>query len=150
MTSELLRAREMPGFSLGRDRVDIRGWKVYASDQSFVGWVDSLFVDMHVKAIRYFGVALKDARTGAAAGTVLVPVGSASLATDDSAVLLNGLTSAQLIFAPRVPHRPVTQTDEQAVLGYFGLAACDVPVRELYNGPTFEERRLFGNRGASA
>jgi hypothetical protein len=148
-SSALLRAREMPGFSLGGDRIDVRGWQVYANDMALVGTVDSLFVDMHAKTIRYLGVALINPKTNAPTGTVLVPVGAASRDGARRAIVLDALSSTQVTAAPRVPNRPVTRTDENAVLSVYGLPTwSDMPSRDLYHSPSFEERTLFGKIGA--
>jgi len=145
--SELLRAREMPDFSLGNERTDVRGWQVYSNDAVLVGSVASLFVDMHSKAVRYLGVALGDPRSKMPDGEVLVPVGSASRPDDRQVIILGGLSYAQLAAAPRLAKHPITRADENAALGVYGMATWrDVSASELYSSPNFEERRLFGAR----
>jgi sporulation protein YlmC with PRC-barrel domain len=156
-SSDLLRAKEMFGFSFGSARVDIRGWAVYANDGRRIGSVESLFVDMRAKAVRYLGVWLHDETratdaahaTHSPGGRVLVPVGTASR-VDDGSVVLNALSSEQVDAAPRIPNRPVTRTDENATLRAYGMATWrDVSPADLYDGPNFDERRLFGERPTS-
>jgi hypothetical protein len=150
-SSELLRAKEMAGFSFGPSRVDIRGWPVHANDGIPVGSVECLFVDMRAKAVRYLGVALHDAGTTSAGGTVLVPVGTASRVAGERVIVLNALSSERLAAAPRLPNRPVTRTDENAALRVYGMATWrDVSPADLYDGPNFDERRLFGERATTA
>jgi len=145
-SSELLRAKEMSGFSFGALRVDIRGWPVYANDGMLIGSVESLFVDMRAKAVRYLGVALHD-ETHVTSGTVLVPVGTASRVADERFIVLNALSSEQVASAPRIPNRPVNRNDENATLRVYGMATWrDVSPADLYDGPNFDERRLFGER----
>ena len=149
-SSALLRAKEIPGFNLG-DRVDVRGWTVYASDATLVGSVASLFVDMHTRAVRYLGVSLVDSRTNLPDGMVLVPIGSASRPVGRRVVVLNTLSSLQLASAPRVPNRPVTEADENAVLAVYGMEIAHNAGTERYGGPMFAEHRLFGGaRGTRA
>lgn len=144
--SQLLRAKEMPGFAMGTERTDVRGWQVYSNDAVLVGSVGSLFVEMHTKAVRYLGIVLKDAPSKAPAGEVLVPVGTAMRPDDRQVVVLNSLSYAQLASAPRVPRRPITRSDENAALGVYGMATWrDVSSNDLYSGPNFEEQRLFGS-----
>jgi hypothetical protein len=144
-TSQLLRLREMSRFTLGERRFDVRGWQVYSHDAELVGLVDSLFVDMHARTVRYVGIALSDTRTGGTAGTVLVPVGAAARPRDRRVLVLSAISAAQLAGAPRVGNRPITRADEDAALATFAMATSrDVGVASLYDGPNFDETRLFG------
>lgn len=143
--SELLLAREMSGFILGDHQVDVRGWRVYANDAELVGRVESLFVDIHTRAVRYLGVALTDPQSKLSTGTVLVPVGMATRPLDRRVVLLNGLSSTQLTLAPRTFARPVTRADEDAVLAAYGLATSrEIRAADFYARPAFTAERLFG------
>ncbi|MEO8333732.1 MAG: PRC-barrel domain-containing protein [bacterium] len=134
-------------FTFGDDRVDIRGWEVYSNDAHMVGSVESFFIDMHAKAVRYVGIALHDTETGAPTGTVLVPVGAVVRRSERRVVMVRALSSAQLAAAPRLPNRPITRADEDATLAVYGMATSrDVSAVDLYNGPNFAEHELFGAR----
>jgi sporulation protein YlmC with PRC-barrel domain len=147
--SRLVRAREAREFAFGRDTPDIRGWPVYSNDGERVGVVGSLLIDMRTRAIRYLGVSVSTLRTRAA-GEVLVPIGWASRSDDRHAIVVHGLTRAQLVAAPRVSRRPITRADEHAALAAYGaLPSTNAAAHELYRGPLFDERRLFGGSGSN-
>lgn len=142
--SELLLAREMSGFILGDQQVDVRGWRVYANDAELVGRVESLFVDIHTRVVRYLGVALTDPKSRLPTGTVLVPVGMATRPLDRRVVLLNGLSATQLALAPRTFARPVTRADEDAVLAAYGMAtSLEICAADFYARPAFTEEQLL-------
>jgi sporulation protein YlmC with PRC-barrel domain len=151
-SSGLLRAREIPAFALGHERTDVRGWQVYSNDAELVGSVASIFVDMRTKQVRYVGISMQAARTKTPGGEVLVPVGWVSRPDDRQVVVVNALSYAQLLAAPRVSNRPVTRADEHAALTVYGMrdAAGAGGSSLLYDGPLFEEWRLFGGAGSRA
>jgi hypothetical protein len=144
-SSHLLRAREMPAFVIGDNRVDVRGWPVYSCDAQLVGRVDALYVDMRSNVVRYLGIALADEDTGVRTGSVLVPVGATARPGDRHVVVLSTISSSQLTAAPRVMRRPITRSDEDAVLAAYGIATSrDIGGRDLYSMPAFSGTRLFG------
>lgn len=145
VSSELLRAREIPSFTLGNDRTDVRGWQVYSNDAELVGTVSSIFVDMRAKAVRYIGISLHATRTKAQAREILVPIGWVSRPDDRQVVVVTALSSAQLMAAPRVSDRPVTRADEYATLTVYGMLDTLPGVGlSRYDGPLFEQSHLFG------
>lgn len=145
--SYLVPARELSRFHLGRERVDIREWPVFASDGRLVGAVNRLMVETATKKIRYIAVSLipeaaHDYRP-TAPGSVLVPVGAIRRLDDRHAVVLQGLASGQLARAPRLRARAVMRADEDATLAVYGMPnSHQVPAADFYNGPNFDERRL--------
>lgn len=151
INSELLRAREIPAFTLGNERTDVRGWQVYSNDAELVGSVSSIFVDMRTRVVRYVGVALHTGRTKLPVGEVLVPIGWASRPDDRQVVVVSALSCAQLLAAPRLSNRPVTRADERATLKAYGMNdAAVADGSTLYERPAFEEWRLFGGVGSRA
>ena len=143
-TSQLLRVRDIRGYSLAEDRPDVRGWHVYSSDAKLAGWVESLFVDVKTKALRYLGVALADPKTSLPTGVVLVPVGVASRPDDRRIVVLHRLSMNQLTSAPRLAARAVTRADEDAALRTYGMPTLrDAPPAEQYDSPNFADDQLF-------
>lgn len=142
--SQLLRARDMPDFRFENARVDVRGWRVYASDAVLAGSVESLLVEMRTRAVRYLGVALVDPETKMPTGTVLVPVGAAARPVDGHVVVLTTIPSTSLAAVPRLRPRPVTRSDEDAALTVYGLSTRDLPSGGFYARPAFLEDCLFG------
>jgi hypothetical protein len=135
----------MSGFSLGERRFDVRGWPVYSHDVTLVGTVESLFIDMHERTVRYLGLALSDELTADAEGTVLVPVGAAARPNDRRFLVLSDISAGQLLAAPRVGNRPITRADEDAALLAFAMATSrDIGTAYVYRGANFDETRLFG------
>jgi sporulation protein YlmC with PRC-barrel domain len=151
LRSQLLRAREMASFALGRERTDVRGWQVYSNDAELVGTVSSLFIDIRTRAVRYLGIVPGDSHAKSARGEVLIPVGSASRPDDRELVILTTLSRRQLLAAPRVPNRPVTRADEYATLKTCGMQLGSAAAGDdLYGSPLFEEWRLFGGERSRA
>jgi hypothetical protein len=141
--SRVVRAREAPEFALGGHRPDVRGWQVHAKNGDRVGVLSSLFIDMRTRAVRYVGVSLDASRPRGA--EVLVPVGWVSRPDDRPIGVIHTLSRAQLLAAPRISKRPVTRADEYAALGVYGaLPSAHVDAQDLYQGPMFDEWRLFG------
>ena len=148
--SELIAVREIADFDF-EGRGDIRGSRVLSSDSQLVGVVDALFADRHTKALRYLGVTLVtsvDLSRGGSAGAVLVPVGAASRPGDQRAVVLRSLSAKQLESAPRILNRSFDRADEIATLVAYGMAtSTDAAAPAEYEGPHFDERRLFATSG---
>jgi hypothetical protein len=140
-------AGELSRFHLGSERVDIRGWPVFASDGRAVGAVDRLMVETSSKKIRYIGVSLiphaEHDYKPTKPGSVLVPIGVVRRLDDRQAVVLEGLASGRLASAPRLHVRAVTRGDEDATLAVYGMPnSRELPAADFYKGPNFDERRL--------
>jgi hypothetical protein len=146
--SHLVAARELERFHLGAERVDIRSWNVLSSDGRLVGVVDRLLVETATGRVRYASVVLAplDAseEPAIAPGSVLVPVGSIRQIADRRLVVLDDLTSEDLVRAPRLPRRAITRADEDATLAAYGIATSrEIPEGQMYTRPHFDERRLL-------
>lgn len=137
-------ARELHGFELGDDRVDIRQWPVYASDGRLAGAIDRLFVESATGRIRYASVALayhaeSDDRP-TAPGSVLVPIGLIRRTGDCQMVIVASLSSDRLARAPRLHWRPVSRADEDATLTAYGLPTSrDLINNSVYSAQHFDD-----------
>ncbi|HEU4746861.1 MAG TPA: PRC-barrel domain-containing protein [Gemmatimonadaceae bacterium] len=145
--SYIVPARELSRFRLGRDRVDIRDWPVFASDGRLVGAVKRLMVEHASTKIRYITVSLiRDAvhdLRPTELGCVLVPIGVVRRLDDRQAVVIDGLASGQLARAPRLRARAVTRADEDETLAVYGLPnSREVSAADFYKSPHFDEGRL--------
>lgn len=116
--SALLSAREMPGFQLGPERSDVRGWCVNTYDGDVIGRVKSIYIDVHTKAVRYLGVILDDAWSS---DELLVPIAATRPQEYRRAMVLPRTSSGEIAAMPRVSQRRITQADEDAALAAFGL-----------------------------
>lgn len=146
--SYLTPARELWHFHIGGERADIREWPVYTRDGRLVGAVDRLLVEAATRRIRYASVSLAfyaaNDHKPTVLGSVLVPIGAIRRVDERQALVLDGLTSEQLVNAPRLHARPITRADEDATLAVYGMPTSrDVPPGTLYDGPTFDDRRLI-------
>lgn len=152
--SGLVRARELDGFTLDGAIRDVRGWPVCSCDAVRVGTVDSFYVDIHARQVRYIGVKLEpphgpdggedpDSRPRLA-GCVLVPVGAARRVDASGFVVLDTLSATRLADAPRLARRAVTRADEVATLSAYQISSSrDMPMMDLYCGPAFDGRSLL-------
>ena len=145
-SSYVVAARELSRFRLGEQRVDVRGWPVFADDGPLVGAIDRLMVEPLTCKIRYVVVALIRAATsdsGARPGSVLVPVGVVRRLDDRQAVVLDGVTTGQLASAPRLENRAVTRAEEDATLAAYGMPnSLHLKPTDFYRHPNFDESRL--------
>ena len=127
--SELMVARDLPGFTLADAGPDVRGWHVIAADRVSVGTVSRLIVEMRSGAIRYLMVELDPRLERRArrvfASSVLVPVGLVRRVDDLCTVLLRGVTSEMLRRVQRIPDRPITRADEEETLRQLGLPSLE-------------------------
>lgn len=145
--SYVVAARELDGFRLGDDRIDVRSWPVFAADGVLVGAVDRLMIEPLTQRVRYVAVSLlADADREwhpSILGSVLVPVGLVQRRDDRQMLQIDGLTSEQLANAPRLLSRAVMRADEDATLAAFGLPnSSEVPAADFYKGPRFDEQSL--------
>lgn len=149
--SELMVARDLPGFTLADAGPDVRGWHVIAADRVSVGTIRRLIVEMRTGAIRYLMVELdprlERRRRRVFASSVLLPVGLARRVDDLCTVLLSGVTSEMLRRVQRIPDRPITRADEEETLRQLGLPSlADVDTGNPYVGAHFSAELLRGNR----
>jgi len=138
--------RELSRFRLGDGRVDIRGWRVFGSDERLVGAVDRLMVEAASKRIRYIAVSLvSDAGHDykpKRAGSVLVPIGVVRRVDERHAVTLDGLPSDLISSAPILRARAVTRADEDETLAVYGMPTShELPAADFYKSPNFDESR---------
>lgn len=127
--SELMVARDLPGFTLADAGPDVRGWHVIAADRVSVGTVTRLIVEMRTGAIRYLMVELAPGLERRArrvfASSVLVPVGLARRVDDLCTILLTDVTSDRLRRVQRIPERPITRADEEETLRQLDLPSLE-------------------------
>lgn len=147
--SGLNAARDLRRFRLADAEVDVRGWHVLAADGRTAGTVARLIVETRTRAIRYLGITLDETlerRTRhSRPGTVLIPVGRVRRIDDICTVELQGITTTQLMQAPRIPNRPITIADENATLTALGFPPLPDNATCPYDGPLFDERTLFAS-----
>lgn len=149
--SELMIARDLPGFTLADAGPDVRGWHVIAADRVSVGTIRRLIVEMRTGAIRYLMVELdprlERRKRRVFASSVLVPVGLARRVDDLCTVLLTGVTSETLRRVQRIPDRPITRADEEETLLQLGLPSlAGVDASTPYVGAHFSAELLRQNR----
>lgn len=138
-------ARNIPGFALPEKMVDVRGFKVLASDGQEVGTVDGLMVDSKGNEVRWLAVGLNEKlRTDAKSKetAVLVPAGRVEHMADKKTVTLKAIGSDQLMQVPKVmPGSPVTRKLEDETLTVLGIPSSkDMPKGALYSGAAFDTR----------
>lgn len=146
--SELMVARDLPGFTLADAGPDVRGWHVIAADRVSVGTVTRLIVEMRTGAIRYLMIELdprlERRRRRVFASSVLLPVGLARRVDDLCTILLTGVSSDMLRRVQRIPDRPITRADEEETLRQLGLPSLEsADLDHPYAGAHFSTQPLL-------
>ena len=120
-------------FQVAEGYRDIRGWKVLAADESEVGRVHELLVDMDSMRTRYLDIRLHSSLAAADADRdVLVPIGAARI--DEKAdVVVVPLTVERISLLPAYDHRHLLASHESEIRRHFALgeAANDAASHEL-------------------
>jgi photosynthetic reaction center H subunit len=127
-------------FQVAEGHRDVRGWRVLAVDESEVGRVHELLVDMDSMRTRYLDIRLHSSLAAADADRdVLVPIGAARI--DDAAdVVVVPLTVERISLLPAYDHRHLLASHEAEIRRHFALGEAAV-------GPTV--RRIPVNDGDS-
>lgn len=137
-------ARELLRFELGGERVDVRGWPVLAGDERTIGAVDRLLIEQATGRVRWATVALVSTGaedSGRALGSILVPIGLIRPRAGHRAIIVDGVTTEQLMRAPRLHRRPVMRSDENAALDAYGIRTASGQGNSLYSNAHFDEER---------
>jgi photosynthetic reaction center H subunit len=97
----LARLGELDDFEVDRNDPDVRGWKVFASDNEQIGKVEDLVVDTAAMKVRYLDIELdRDHRRSDEESRVLIPIDHANLRPDDDEVRLDTIGSGQVADLP--------------------------------------------------
>jgi hypothetical protein len=90
---------ELKGYELARGEPDVRGWDVVARDGGRIGEVDELLVDEAAREVRFLDVTVDEELGGDPdrTGRVIIPIASARLEEADDQVVIDGLTSADIL-----------------------------------------------------
>jgi hypothetical protein len=83
---------------------DPRGWDVISADGREIGEIDDLIVDTAAHKVRYLVCELDEDELGLADEQdlhILIPAGRARLSPDDKKLMLDGVTSSQIVSMPR-------------------------------------------------
>ena len=90
---------ELRDYVVARGEPDVRGWDVIAGDGRRIGEVDELLVDPAAKKVRFLDVTVDEELVHDPGSTqrILVPIGSARLQEKDDRVVVDGLSSAELL-----------------------------------------------------
>jgi uncharacterized protein (TIGR02271 family) len=96
----LVRLRDS-GFNVAEGEADPRGWKVFSSDGRKVGEVEELIGDTSTRRVRFLDLDLDEKELGLEGDRhALIPVGYARLDEDERKVMLEGLSSAEIVRMP--------------------------------------------------
>lgn len=118
---------DAPEYTLNENMPDVRGWDVEASDGEVVGEVRELIVDRAAGRVRYLEVELAPTFAGREGQRVLVPVGLASVDSDDDVVrvatVTSGMVSGLEAYSGGVVTRAYELSLRRGVLGAVELPA---------------------------
>jgi uncharacterized protein (TIGR02271 family) len=146
---------ELKGHTVAKGNPDPRGWDVYSSDDTKLGEVKDLLVDVSVMEARYLDVELDKDIAGERDRHVLLPVGTARL-DDDSDRVIADTAIADVRSLPAYRKGGAIQREfEDSLMGSFGTTrgagaatgATTGAGANYYDRPEFDTSRFYGNRG---
>jgi uncharacterized protein (TIGR02271 family) len=152
---------ELNDFKVADGDPDVRGWDVVSSDGRKVGEVDQLLVDRSAMKVRYLDVDLDDELAGDDRH-VLVPIGYARLDRDDNRVMVDTVSSSDLVALPEYRRGSLDRDYENTVRDRFsggstataggaaGVAAGANAGRtddDFYGNKAYDENRFYGRTG---
>lgn len=123
-SSHLLRLRDLTDFEVADGNPDVRGWAVRGSDGQILGTVYELIVEPEALKVRYLDVEL-DPRfnLNEFEDHILLPIGVASLDTDDDNIFVPALNADTVLDYPAFTEIQITREYEESMLRVLGIAA---------------------------
>src|SRR5262245_49092316 len=119
--SRLAPMSQLDDYEVASGHPDVRGWVVVSSDNRTLGSVRELIIDTRALRTRYLEVMLDRSAAGATGErSVLVPIGSASLDTNDDRVVLDAAIVSRLASLPEYTQSAVTRDYEKRLLPALG------------------------------
>ena len=145
-------------FEVAEGYPDVRGWKVLSSDETEVGTVHELLIDVDNLRTRYLDVRLtKELAATPGERDVLVPIGTANV-VDDQKHRARAAHGGALRPAAALRSRPSLAVHEVEVRRHFSLgeaaaaaatgAGAAAVAREFYDDAGYDDRKFFGERRA--
>jgi photosynthetic reaction center H subunit len=132
---------KLPDFKVADGDPDVRGWEVITSDREKIGTVKDLLVDTAAMKARYLTVEIDSRFATGDERNILIPIGAAQLAPRDDRVLLNGLTSSDILPIPKAAGRTFDRQYEENVARSFGGTRTPDYSGDLYDDRRFREAR---------
>lgn len=145
----LHRLAHLPRHGIAPGEHDIRGWIVFTEDGQRVGRVCDLIVDVLSLRMRHIEVELDPRLTHPdASRRVVVPIVCARAAAHRKHVNLRGVTSRDIVHAPRYGSSPISR-EAEAVLECFFVRprfGSPVPNGAEVDVDAWREQRFWGVR----
>jgi hypothetical protein len=145
----LRRLARLRAHRIAPGEVDIRGWIALAEDGRRVGRVRDVIVDIDALAVRYVELCLDPHLTsGMDSRRLVVPVGCARVSAHRPQVHLHGITTRELLHAPRYGAGTIG-SDEENILRAFFLRPSDADGSSVTNASDAEgvlEQQFWGAR----
>lgn len=124
------RLRRLPSAHIAPGEPDLRGWLTLAHDGRRVGRVHDVIVDVVTLHVRHLEIRL-DPPLACAAGTtrLVIPVDALELAAARRHVHVRGISSNELVHAPRFGARPVDELVDASLRRFYQCPAASEPAR---------------------
>ena len=133
------------GFEMAKGEPDIRGWKVFSSNEVVIGKIKELLFDVYSKKVRYIIVELDGKPINLLSRDVIIPVGLAELDQTENLVYLPDVTIGHLAMLPEYKKGKITFKTERDIRDVFmpesSRAADKLSDFEAANNP--EERSIL-------
>jgi len=97
--SQFVRLSDDHDVEVAPNEPDVRGWAVTTATGEKIGKVADLIIDSGAMKVRYLEVTM-DGANSASATRPMIPIEAADLDRDDDAVIIHGMTAAQIRSLP--------------------------------------------------
>ena len=148
-TPILRRLRDLTDLEVANNDPDVRGWTVRGNDGQALGMVFELIVEPGAMKVRYLDVEL-DARfhINEYENHILLPIGVASLDTEDDNVFVPALNSESVLNYPHYVEIEITREYEEAMLRALGMEPI-TPNPRFYEQESYDATGFYSRRKAS-
>jgi photosynthetic reaction center H subunit len=148
-TTILRRLRDLTEFEVADGNPDVRGWTVRGADGQALGSVFELIVELEAMKVRYLDVEL-DPRfhINEYENHILLPIGVASLDTEDDNVFVPALNAESVLNYPPYIELQITREYEESMLRALGIGA-DAANPRFYEQDSFDADSFYSRRRAS-
>jgi len=148
-TPILRRLRDLTDFEVADGNPDVRGWTVRGSDGQALGVVHELIVEPEAMKVRYLDIELDPRfRINEYENHILLPIGVASLDTEDDNVFVPALNAESVLNYPPYIEIQITREYEEAMLRALGIGADAANLR-FYEQDSFDADSFYSRRRAS-
>lgn len=142
---------DLDDYEVAEGEPDVEGWEVIASDGREIGKIKNLLADPAAMKVRYLDIDLeRDLVRNRDSSHILIPIGHVRVIEEDKRVMVESLSSSEVLELPEYTGGPVSREYESTLRQRFDReyqpGAAD---EDFYSHDMYDEERFYG-RGVGA